>query len=251
MTEDWTDRQFVDVPKGDTPPPGAEAIDAEFLMALQVSLRAKLNIAEGDARFVDPTELGAALADYLTQTAGDTRWVNESDHTRSQHESLGLYGPANPPTPPAKSAHPLFFSIPATAAAAFGAANEFRGVFAYLPYRVTFNRLRIRVQTNGGVGNVSAAVYSPDGQTRYATTGAVATPAVGNADLTVPETTLNPGVYLFGASCDSTSPTFATMNVPQFVGVTAFSSSHPAPATLAVGTTGLAGNVPCVGLLHV
>lgn len=67
MSEDWTKRIFTDVPRDTTPPPGTEAIDAEFLNALQDSVIAKLNTGEADVRF-----------------------VNESDHTKAAHTALGL-----------------------------------------------------------------------------------------------------------------------------------------------------------------
>jgi hypothetical protein len=143
---------------------------------------------------------------------------------------------------------PALWNVPVHTNNAISVANDFRGAWMYVARRTKANRARIRVSTNGATGNISVAIYSADGATRLSTSGAIATPAVGTAAITLPEVVLEPGWYFVGMSCDSTTPTFAANTNASVYGGGSTGSSHPAPASVSVDTG--TGVVPGVGLYY-
>lgn len=125
--------------------------------------------------------------------------------------------------------------------------NGFRGNFLSVPYKMTINRARIRVANNSG--NISVAIYNQAGTTRLSTSGAIACPAIGNADVTLSEVTLDKGVYFVGMSADNTAATFSMNNFARVLGAAATASAHPAPTTVTVDDAST-GGVPTIGLFH-
>jgi len=148
-----------------------------------------------------------------------------------------------------KPKKPLYFNIDPTGTGAFGSANQFRGSFVTIDRPVLVDRARIRVNAGGGANNISVAIYNRQGTTRLTASGAIATPANGNADVVLPEVFLAPGVYFVGMSCDSITPTFVTNASAHVKGAALTAGAHPAPATVVVDD-GSVGSLPVIGLFH-
>jgi hypothetical protein len=126
------------------------------------------------------------------------------------------------------------------------AANAFRGTFIWVGQSITVSKMRIYVRVASG--NISGAIYTASGGSRLATTGSVACPGAGIANLSLTASvTLTPGVYFTGLSTDNTTATVACLVAGQILGGAQTTTAHPAPASVSVDNDS-AGQCPVVGL---
>jgi parallel beta-helix repeat protein len=150
---------------------------------------------------------------------------------------------------PIASAQPILWTAPPDSGAIGLTANTFRGCWFTVHRRTRVNRARVQVATASG--NISAAVYNAAGTTRLLTTGGVACPASGKADLSFTTTALlEPGVYFAGISNDTGSATVFGTNVANILGGAGTGTGYPAPTTVSVDA-GTSGNAPALGLFAV
>lgn len=152
----------------------------------------------------------------------------------------------NPLAPLSLTAPGIWNASPTSTGSTWAAVDQFRGTYVTLVRRTTISKARIRV--NAQSGNISCGLYSADGTSRLATSGAVACPAVGLRDLTFTSpVTLDAGTYFVGLSADNTTFSCAVNGAGHVLGGAATASAHPAPASVTVNNDS-AGAIPVIGL---
>ena len=95
-----------------------------------------------------------------------------------------------------------------------GSANQIRYIQVLIPENVKISRITIRIGTAVAATNFGAAIYSADGTTKYIDSGNMSRASTGTVSNAITPVTLNPGVYLFAYSADSTSGALAGVAWP-------------------------------------
>ncbi len=113
------------------------------------------------------------------------------------------------------------------------AINEARIIPLFNSYtNFVANLLRIRVMASSG--NISVALYNSAGTSQLTTSGAIACPAVGWADIDVPNVTLAVGHYYGVVSVDNITATFGATSGWLVPGTGTQASAHPAPTSITI-----------------
>lgn len=184
-----------------------------------------------DAAYSSPVTLPAAYAAdtaLYTREGSPTIVVTQPDGTvlfNGQVQVGTVYPAVLKPLPTfeqlAADVSKMSSAFPATADPLFASNSQHVGTATRTWFlRVLFGAGRItklRVNVGAQSGNICASVYTNTGVglnalpgTRVATTGSIACPASGNADLTLDATVnVTPGDYWFSLCADNTTATFA------------------------------------------
>lgn len=98
-----------------------------------------------------------------------------------------------------------------------GSNNQVRAHRIFVNRRTTVRRILFELTTASASGFCSVGIYSADGSTLLAHTGAVATDATGIKNIDVTDTNLDPGVYWLAWTANNTTAQYRAISLSSAV----------------------------------